>query len=95
MESWGVGGGAVGRGRGLMGVGLREMSDMDGAVKDELMEEGIVVSSDAVEGADGRNLPRWSRRMDFASVAVVRWDTRWCENGAEMKGANEKTGRNR
>jgi hypothetical protein len=78
-----------------MGVGLREMSDMDGAVKDELMEEGIVVSSDAVEGADGRNLPRWSRRMDFASVAVVRWDTRWCENGAEMKGANEKTGRNR
>jgi hypothetical protein len=60
VEGCGVGGGVVGRGWGLIEVGLREMSDMESTVKDELVEEGTVVSSDAVEGVDGRNLPRWS-----------------------------------
>ena len=80
---------------GLVVIGLREMSDKEDAVKDEVMEGVAVVLSDAVEGVAGRNLPRRSRCMDFTSVAVARWDTRWCGSRAKMKGASEKTGWNR
>jgi hypothetical protein len=67
-EGCGVEGGTAGGDRGLVEIGLIEMSNADGRMKDDTVEGGVVVS----DVADGRNLPFSSHCVVLASVAGVR-----------------------
>ena len=68
-DNRGVDGGAFGVSKGLpVNDEISEKSGVDVMKKDEDSEDG---SGDSTIFWDGRNLPRWSRFMGFASVATV------------------------
>jgi hypothetical protein len=70
VENCGVEGGAAGGDWGLVETELLAMSDSDGNMNEDSVEDGAVVLLDVVAG---RNLPFSSRCIVFASVAIMSW----------------------
>jgi hypothetical protein len=67
-ENCGVGGSTVGGDQGLVEMGLIEMLDTDGRVKEDVAEDCTVV----LDVVDSRNLPLSSHCVVLASVTGVR-----------------------
>jgi hypothetical protein len=72
-----VEGGTAGGDRGLVEIGLIEMLNADGRMKDDTVEGGAVVS----DVVDGRNLPFLSCCVVFVLLCGSRQRCR-CEAGA-------------
>jgi hypothetical protein len=69
VENCGVKGGAAGEDWGLLETELLAMSDSDGNMNEDSVEDGAMVLLDVVAA---RNLPFSSRCIVFASVAIMR-----------------------